>query len=131
VHVVGYLLPYQVAGAHVYTSYPDSLAINATSDQNGDAVFSQVPLGNYSIRVVAPRGLQSTIHSQIIDATNLTIRVLGLPELLIILIVPVTAAVIIVVVAVRKERARRKMWESITLPSIAPPSYPPSPSVEP
>src|SRR2546422_5722281 len=128
VHVVGYLLPYQVAGAKVYTSYPDSLAINATSDQNGDAVFSQIPPGNYSIRVVAPRGLQSTIHSQIIDATNLTVRVFGLPELLIILIVPVTAAVIIVVVAVRKERARRRMWESMILPSLTPPSFPPSPS---
>ena len=128
VHVVGYLLPYQITGAEVYTSYPDSLAINATSDQNGDAFFSQVPLGNYSIRVVAPRGLQSTIHSQIIDATNLTVRVFGLPELLIILIVPVTAAVIIVVVAVRKERARKRMWESMTLPSPAPPSDPPPPS---
>jgi len=128
VHVVGYLLPYQITGAEVYTSYPDSLAINATSDQNGDALFSQVPLGNYSIRVVAPRGLQSTIHSQIIDATNLTVRVFGLPELLIILIVPVTAAVIIVVVAVRKERARKRMWESMTLPSPVPPSDPPPPS---
>jgi len=128
VHVVGYLLLYRVVGAKVYTSYPDSLAINATSDQNGDAVFSQVPLGNYSIRVVAPRGLQSTVHSQITDATNLTVRVFGLPELLIILIVPVTAAVIIVVVAVRKERARKKMWELMTLPSPTPLSYPPSPS---
>src|SRR2546422_4066549 len=128
VHVVGYLLLYRVVGAKVYTSYPDSLAINATSDQNGDTVFSQVPLGNYSIRVVAPRGLQSTVHSQITDATNLTVRVFGLPELLIILIVPVIAAVIIVVVAVRKERARKKMWESMVLPSLAPPSYPPSPS---
>ena len=127
-HVVGYLLPYPVVGAKVFTSYPDSLAINATSDQNGDAVFSQVPLGNYTIRVVAPRGLQSTTHSQITDATSLTVRVFGLPELLVILVVPVTAAVIIVVVAVRRERARKKIWESVILPSSAPPSYPPSPS---
>jgi hypothetical protein len=128
VHVVGYLLPYPVAGARVLTSYPDSLAINSTSDQNGDAVFSQIPLGNYTIRAVAPRGLQSTVHSQITDSTNLTVRVFGLPELLFILIVPVAAAIIIVVIAVRRERVRKKIWESITLTSVPPPNSPPPPS---
>ena len=127
VHIVGYLLPYPVVGAKVFTSYPDSLAINATSDQNGDAAFGQVPPGNYTIRAVTPRGLQSTTHSQITDSTNLTVRVFGLPELLFILIVPVAAAIIVVAVAVQRERARKKMWESTTMPSPVPPSNPPPP----
>ena len=131
IHVVGYLLPYPIAGAKVYTNYPDSVPINATADQNGNVTFGQVPPGNYSIRAVAPRGLQSTLHSQITDVTSLTIRVFGLPEELTLLIVPVAAAIIIVAVAFRKERARKRMWESMTTPPPVQPPNPAAPTVGP
>ncbi len=137
VKIIGYLFSYPVSGAQLLTSLPDSLSLNATSGQNGQASFEQLPVGSYSVRVVVPRGIQASFTPSLTSSMSLTVRVVGLPELLTAVTVPVVIGTVLIVYAVRKERARRRLMESMATvlsptepPTVQPPSEPP-PSTSP
>ena len=116
--VVGVISGLPVSGASALTILPDTTNATAKTDSSGLAVLSQLPPGTYFLRITVPYGIPAITSHDLLGPSELTARVLGLAEMLIIVIMPIAASVFVVILAVRRERLRVASMPTIP-PSIA------------
>ncbi len=107
VHVIGRFYSLPVNGATVLTFLPDSTNETVKTDSEGNATFSQLPPGNYSLRITPPFGVPLVFKTSVAGPANLSITVFSMAELLTIIAPPIGFAILAVVLALRREQARR------------------------
>jgi hypothetical protein len=117
VHVVGLFSGLPVNGATVFALLPDTLNVTVKTNNSGEALVSQLPPASYLFRVTIPFGITAIVNQIVVGPVDLTARVLGPVEMVLIIAFPITGAVGVVVVAVWRDRLRRA-----SMPAI-PPSY--------
>lgn len=107
VRVIGRFYSLPVGGAKVLTFLPDSTNETLKTDSEGNTSLTQVPPGNYSLRVNPPYGVTTTFRTSVAGPTNLSVSVFSIAELLTIILPPITIAFAGVIIALRREQARR------------------------
>lgn len=118
VRVVGVISGLPVSGASALTILPDTTNATAKTDSSGLAVLAQLPPGTYYLRITVPYGIPAITSHDVPGTSELTARVLGLAEMLMIVITPIALSVFVVILAVRRERLRAASMPTIP-PSIA------------
>lgn len=122
--VVGYIYSLPVKDSTVILYLPDSTNQTVKTDNNGEALFMQLPPYTYSLHIAVPYGLNSNQVQTITRAGSVIARVFSLPELVTIIIPPILIAVIASVIIVRKEHQRQAMLRAqLPLPPATGPTY--------
>ncbi|HEY5620821.1 MAG TPA: hypothetical protein VIK88_04125 [Candidatus Bathyarchaeia archaeon] len=116
--VVGVISGLPVSGASALTILPDTTNATAKTDSSGLAVLARLPPGTYYLRITVPYGIPAITSHDLLGPSELTARVLGVAEMLIIVITPIVLSVFVVILAVRRERLRAASMPTIP-PSIA------------
>src|SRR5207244_12727110 len=81
-HVVGYFYSLPVKNTTVMMYLPDSTNETVRTDDNGQAVFTQLPAANYTFHIAVPYGISSTTKKSISNPGHLIAKVFSLPELI-------------------------------------------------
>jgi len=105
--VVGYFYSLPVKDSTVIMYLPDSTNETAKTDNNGQAVFTQLPAANYTFHVTVPYGISSTITQSILNPGFITAKVFSLPELITLVIPPILVAIVVATTVARKERQQQ------------------------
>jgi hypothetical protein len=105
--IVGRFYSLAVSGATVLTFLPDSTNETLKTDSEGNTTLTQLPPGNYSLRVTVPYGVQSVFRTSLSTPVNISIPVFGIAELLTVVTPPIAVAIAVVLLALRREQARR------------------------
>ncbi len=116
--VIGVIFSLPVSGASALTILPDTTNATAKTDSSGLAVLAQLPPGTYYLRITVPYGIPAITSHDVLGSSELTARVLGLAEMLMIVITPIALSVFVVILAVRRERLRAASMPTIP-PSMA------------
>ncbi len=116
-HVVGYFYSLPVKNTTVIMYLPDSTNETVTTDQNGQSVFTQLPVAIYTFHVTVPYGIPSTTTQTISNGGSIVARVFSLPELITLIIPPILIAIVVAVVVARKERQRQAMIQAQPIPA--------------
>ena len=107
IRVVGRFYSLPVGGATLLTFLPDSTNQTVKTDSEGNVTLSQVPPGNYSLRVSPPFGVPAVSKTALAGPVNISVSVFSIDELLTVVVPPITIAIAFVVMALRREQARR------------------------
>ena len=118
-HVVGYFYSLPVKNTTVIMYLPDSTNETAKTDNNGQAVFTKLPVANYTFHVTVPYGISSTTTQSISNPGSLIAKVFSLPELITLVIPPILIAIVVAVAVARKERQRQAMIQAQSIPAPA------------
>ncbi len=105
IRVVGTLFGLPVNRATAITFLPDTTNASAKTDETGRAVLAFLPPGKYYLQVTVPYGIPA-VSNRDVPTGEVTVRVLGLAEMLTIIIIPVLLAILATILAVRRERQR-------------------------
>jgi hypothetical protein len=111
--VVGYVFGLPVSGATVTTTFPDSLGETAKTDGSGLALVVQLPTSLYTLRISVPFGVPTFLPVNATGPTQVTSRVFGVLEILLIAGLPLSVAIVAVAVAVKGEQIRRAQMPTI------------------
>jgi hypothetical protein len=117
--VVGYFYSLPVKDTTVIMYLPDSTNETAKTDNNGQAVFTQLPAANYTFHVTVPYGISSTTTQSIQNPGSITAKVFSLPELITLVIPPILIAIVAAIAVARKERQRQAMIQAQPIPAPA------------
>lgn len=117
--VVGYFYSLPVKDTPVIMYLTDSTNETVTTDNNGQAVFTQLPAANYTFHVTVPYGISSTMTQSISSPGSITARVFSLPELITLVVPPILIAIAVAIVVARKERQRQAMIQAQRIPTPA------------
>jgi hypothetical protein len=123
VRIIGRFYGLPVSGATVLTFLPDSTNKTLTTDSQGNATLTQLPPGNYSLRVSPPYGVTSVFRTNVAGPVNLSVPVFSIAELLTVIMPPIAVAIAVVVVALRREQARRAAIPIVSPYTIPMPAY--------
>ena len=124
VRVTGKFYSLPVDGATLLTFLPDSTNQTLKTDSEGNATLSQIPPGNYSLKVSPPFGVPSVSKTAIAGPSNISVAVFSIAELLTIVVPPIAIAIAFVIMALRREQARRAtMAAAAPYPMTIPLSY--------
>jgi hypothetical protein len=118
-HVVGYFYSLPVKNTTVIMYLPDSTNETARTDDNGQAVFTQLPAANYTFHVTVPYGISSTTTQSISNPGSIIAKVFSLPELITLIIPPILIAIVVAIAVARKERQRQAMIQAQPIPTPA------------
>jgi hypothetical protein len=110
--VVGYFYALPVKNATVIVDLPDSTTQSLRTDNNGEAVFGELPPATYSVHITVPYGITSNQVHNIAGPGSLVAKVFSLPELITIIVPPILIAVLVAVVVARKELQRQAMMKA-------------------
>lgn len=113
VRVTGKFYSLPVSGATLLTFLPDSTNQTVKTDSEGNATLSQIPPGNYSLRITPPFGVASVSKTAIAGPINISVSVFSIAELLTIVVPPIAIAIAFVFMALRREQARRAAMAAI------------------
>src|SRR5260370_73980 len=80
--VVGYFYSLPVKDTTVIMYLPDSTNETLKTDNNGQAVFTQLPAANYTFHITVPYGISSTATQSIFNPGSIIAKVFSLPELM-------------------------------------------------
>jgi hypothetical protein len=116
-HVVGYFYSLPVKNTTVIMYLPDSTNETVTTDQNGQSVFTQLPVAIYTFHVTVPYGIPSTTTQTISNGGSIVAKVFSLPELITLIIPPILIAIVVAVAVARKERQRQAMIQAQPIPA--------------
>jgi hypothetical protein len=117
--VIGYFYSLPVKDATVIMYLPDSTNETAKTDNNGQAVFTQLPIAVYTFHVTVPYGVSSTTTQPITNPGSITARVFSLPELITLVIPPILIAIVVAIAVARKERQRQAVIQAQPIPAPA------------
>jgi hypothetical protein len=120
VRVTGRFYSLPVDGALLLTFLPDSTNQTLKTDSEGNATLSQIPPGNYSLRISPPFGVPSVSKTAIAGPFNISVSVFSIAELLTIVVPPIAIAIAFVVMALRREQARRAAMAATPYPMTIP-----------
>jgi hypothetical protein len=124
IRVVGRFYSLPVNRATVLTFLPDSTNETLQTDSEGNATLTQLPPGNYSLRVTVPYGVQSVFRTSVTGPGNISISVFGIAELLTVIMPPIVVAIAVVVLALRREQVRRaSLPTALPLPTTIPAAF--------
>jgi len=118
-HVVGYFYSLPVKNTTVIMYLPDSTNETVRTDDNGQAVFTQLPAATYTYHVTVPYGIPSTTTQTISGGGSIVAKVFSLPELITLIIPPILVAIVVAVAVARKERQRQAMIQAQPIPAPA------------
>ena len=118
-HVVGYFYSLPVKNTTVIMYLPDSTNETVRTDDNGQAVLTQLPAANYTFHITVPYGISSTTTQSILNPGSITAKVFSLPELITLIIPPILIAIVVAVAVARKERQRQAMIQAQPTPAPA------------
>jgi len=118
-HVVGYFYSLPVKNTTVIMYLPDSTNETVRTDDNGQAVFTQLPAANYTFHIAVPYGISSTTTQSISNPGSLIAKVFGLPELITLIMPPILIAIVVAIAVARKERQRQAMIQAQAIPAPA------------
>ncbi len=118
-HVVGYFYSLPVKNTTVIMYLPDSTNETVRTDDNGQAVFTQLPAASYTFHIAVPYGISSTTTQSISNPGFLIAKVFGLPELITLIIPPILIAIVVAIAVARKERQRQAMIQAQAIPGPA------------
>ncbi|HZY47607.1 MAG TPA: carboxypeptidase-like regulatory domain-containing protein, partial [Candidatus Bathyarchaeia archaeon] len=82
VRVVGRFYQLPVSGATLLTFLPDSTNQTVKTDSEGNSTLTQLPPGNYSLRISPPYGVTSVFRTSVAGPVNLSVSVFSIAELL-------------------------------------------------
>ena len=111
--VLGYLFGLPVSSATVTTTLPDSLSEAVKTDMSGLALVTQLPPSIYTLRISVPFGIPTILTENATGPAQVTGRVFGELEVLLIAGLPLSVAIVAVAVAVSGERKRRTRMPTI------------------
>lgn len=117
--VVGYFYSLPVKDTPVILYLPDSTNETMTTDNNGQAVFTQLPAANYTFHVTVPYGISSTTTQSINSPGSIVAKVFSLPELITLVIPPILIAIVVAIAVARRERQRQAMIQTQPIPAPA------------
>ena len=117
--VVGYFYSLPVKDTTVIMYLPDSTNETAKTDDDGQAVFTQLPVANYTFHIAVPYGISSTTTQTISNGGSIVAKVFSLPELVTLVIPPILIAIVVAVAVARKERQRQAMIQAQSIPAPA------------
>jgi len=115
--VVGYFYSLPVKNTTVIMYLPDSTNETVKTDNNGQAVFTQLPAAIYTFHVTVPYGIPSTTTQTISNGGSIVAKVFSLPELITLIIPPILIAIVVAVAVARKERQRQAMIQAQAIPA--------------
>ena len=118
-HVVGYFYSLPVKNTTVIMYLPDSTNETVRTDDNGQAVFTQLPTAIYTFHVTVPYGIPSTTTQTISNGGSIVAKVFSLPELITLIIPPILVAIVVAITVARKERQRQAMIQAQAIPAPA------------
>src|SRR5207245_915834 len=118
-HVVGYFYSLPVKNTTVIMYLPDSTNETVRTDDNGQAIFTQLPAATYTYHVTVPYGIPSTTTQTISNGGSIVAKVFSLPELITLVIPPILIAIVVAVTVARKERQRQAMIQAQPIPAPA------------
>ena len=110
--VVGYFYSLPVKNTPVIFYLPDSTNQTATTDNSGQAVFTQLPVANYTFHITVPYGISSTTTQSLVNPGSIIVKVFSLPELITLVIPPILIAIVVAIAVARKERQRQAMIQA-------------------
>jgi hypothetical protein len=118
--VIGYFYSIPVKDSTVIMYLPDSTNETAKTDNNGRAVFTQLPAANYTFHITVLYGISSTNTQSILSPGSIIAKVFSLPELITLAIPPILIAIVVAISVARKERQRQAMIQAqpITTPAL-------------
>jgi len=117
--VVGYFYSLPVKGTTVILYLPDSTNATSKTDDNGQIMFTQLPVAVYTFHIAVPYGIPSTATQTISNPGTIIARVFSLPELITLVIPPILIAIIVAITVARKERQRQAMIQAQPTPAPA------------
>ncbi len=117
--VVGYFYSLPVKDTPVILYLPDSTNETMKTDNNGQAVFTQLPIANYTFHITVPYGISSTTTQGIRTPGSIIAKVFSLPELVTLVIPPILIAAVAAIAVARRERRRQEMIQSQPIPAPA------------
>jgi len=117
--VVGYFYSIPVKDSAVIMYLPDSTNQTAKTDNNGQAVFTQLPAANYTFHITVPYGISSTNTQSILSPGSIIAKVFSLPELITLIIPPILIAIVVAIAVARKEGQRQAMIQAQPIPTPA------------
>jgi zinc ribbon protein len=110
--VVGYFYSLPVRNTTVIMYLPDSTNETLKTDNNGQAVFTQLPIATYTFHVTVPYGISSTMTQTISSPAPIVAKVFSLPELITLVIPPILIAIVVAIAVARRERQRQAMIQA-------------------
>jgi zinc-ribbon domain len=110
--VVGYFYSLPVRNTTVIMYLPDSTNETLKTDNNGQAVFTQLPAAAYTFHVTVPYGISSTTTQTISSPAPIVAKVFSLPELITLVIPPILIAIVATIAVARRERQRQSMIQA-------------------
>jgi len=102
-----------VRGATVTTTLPDSLGETAKTDESGLAFVAQLPPSLYTLRIGVPFGVPTLLSVNATGPSQVTSRVFGGLEILLIAGLPVSVAIVAMALAVKGEQKRRAQMPTV------------------
>jgi zinc-ribbon domain len=96
---------------------PDSTNETGRTDSNGQAVFTQLPVANYTLHITVPYGISSTTTQSVVNPESIIVKVFSLPELITLVIPPILIAIVVAIAVARKERQRQAMIQAQPIPT--------------
>jgi hypothetical protein len=115
--VVGYFYSLPVKNTTVIMYLPDSTNETSKTDNNGQAVFTQLPASIYTFHITVPYGISSTTTQTISQPGPIVAKVFSLPELITLVIPPILIAVVVAIAVARRERQRQAMIQAQPIPA--------------
>src|SRR5207245_7292686 len=115
--VVGYFYSLPVKDTTVILYLPDSTNETVKTDNNGQAVFTQLPAAIYTYHVTVPYGIPATTTQTISNGGSLVAKVFSLPELITLIMPPILIAIVVAIAVARKERQRQAMIQTQVIPT--------------
>src|SRR5436853_7445590 len=98
---------------------PDTTHDTVRTDDNVQAVFTQLPAAIYTFHVTVPYGIPSTTTQTISSGGSIVAKVFSLPELITLIIPPILIAIVVAVAVARKERQEQAMIQAQAIPPPA------------
>jgi len=117
--VVGYFYSLPVKNTTVIMYLPDSTNETLKTDDNGQAVFTQLPAAVYTFHVTVPYGISSMTTQTITNPGAIVAKVFSLPELITLVIPPILIAIVVAIAVARKEKQRQATIQAQVIPSPA------------
>lgn len=103
-----------VSGAAVIVIFPDSYSLTQKTDALGRLVLTGIPPGVYSVQIDVPFGIPAFLVYDIQGPGSVTVRVLGIVEMITIFFPPAVAVVTVArVTRSRKNHGRPTRWPEI------------------
>jgi hypothetical protein len=115
--VVGYFYSLPVKNTTVIMYLPDSTNETSKTDNNGQAVFTQLPASIYTFHITVPYGISSTTTQTISQPGPIVAKVFSLPELITLVIPPILIAIVVAIAVARRERQRQAMIQAQPIPA--------------